>query len=100
MDKNMVPEVKTINWKGEGDYAVVNNNFEKLLLNKSVKLVLELINGINTIDDINNILINEYKDTDEPHYIEEIVEESIQLLIDNNIINMKEDEIDGWLQYE
>ncbi|QUH30859.1 PqqD family peptide modification chaperone [Vallitalea guaymasensis] len=100
MDKNLVPEVKTINWKGEGDYAVVNNNFEKLLLNKSVKLVLELINGINTIDDINNILINEYKDTDEPHYIEEIVEESIQLLIDNNIINMKEDEIDGWLQYE
>lgn len=100
MDKNMVPEVKTINWKGEGDYAVVNNNFEKLLLNKSVKLVFELINGINTIDDINNILINEYKDTDEPHYIEEIVEESIQLLIDNNIINMKEDEIDGWLQYE
>lgn len=100
MDKNLVPEVKTINWKGEGDYAVVNNNFEKLLLNKSVKLVLELINGINTINDINNILINEYKDTDEPHYIEEIVEESIQLLIDNNIINMKEDEIDGWLQYE
>ncbi|GMQ61059.1 hypothetical protein [Vallitalea maricola] len=100
MNKNLVPEVKTINWKGEGDYAVVNNNFEKLLLNKSVKLVLELINGINTIDDINNILINEYKDTDEPHYIEEIVEESIQLLIDNNIINMKEDEIDGWLQYE
>ncbi|MCT4687259.1 PqqD family peptide modification chaperone [Vallitalea sp.] len=100
MDKNLVPEVKTINWKGEGDYAVVNNNFEKLLLNKSVKLVLELINGINTIDDINNILINEYKDTDEPHCIEEIVEESIQLLIDNNIINMKEDEIDGWLQYE
>ena len=100
MDKNLVPEVKTINWKGEGDYAVVNNNFEKLLLNKSVKLVLELINGINTIDDINNILINEYKDTDEPHYIEEIVEESIQLLIENNIINMKEDEIDGWLQYE
>lgn len=100
MDKNLVPEVKTINWKGEGDYAVVNNNFEKLLLNKSVKLVLELINGINTIDDINNILIKEYKDTNEPHYIEEIVEESIQLLIHNNIINMKEDEIDGWLQYE
>ncbi|GMQ57402.1 hypothetical protein AN1V17_17970 [Vallitalea sediminicola] len=100
MDKNLVPEVKTINWKGEGDYAVVNNNFEKLLLNKSVKLVLELINGINTIDDINKILINEYKDTDEPRYIEEIVGKSIQLLIDNNIINMKEDEIDGWLQYE
>lgn len=100
MNKNSVPESKTINWKLDGDNAVVLNGNVEFLLNKSATIVWELINGINTIQDVINKMLEMCGDENSEEYITEIVESSIDQFLENGLILIQPDDAEGWFQYE
>lgn len=101
IDKKLVPEVKTLNWKVERDAIILEINNDVLFLNKTVKIVLEEINGLNSIDEIIKIVTKNYGGNDSNSDIPALVEETIEMLVTHSIVFLRSaDEIDGWLKYE
>lgn len=101
MEKKSVPELKVANWMCEGENVIVDLKTEKLLLNKSAKIVWELIDGINSVEEITNEIIMKYGDQNEEAYLIEIVNETLSMLEKDNLIVIREtNDFDGWLEYE
>ncbi|WP_163192172.1 PqqD family peptide modification chaperone [Clostridium thermarum] len=101
MGRSNVAELKVVNWMCDGDSIVIDRGTEKILLNKSAKIVWELIDGINTIQDIIDELVKKYGDQNDEDYLISIVEETMSMLENEQLIIMKAaSDFDGWLQYE
>ena len=101
MEKTLIPEMKTINWRVDGDNAVIDIVNDKLLLNKTSKIVLETINGINSIQEIIDELFKKYGEENSIEYISQLVESTLDLFAKYDLIALRStNEFDGWLQYE
>lgn len=101
IDKKMIPEPKLITWKPEGDNAVIRHADKMFLLNASMRIVWEKINGINTVEDITNQILKEFSDDNDDEHIWDVIETALDSLLKNDLITLKEDyESDGWVQYE
>lgn len=101
MDATMVLERKILVWKTVNDviYLTVENG--KLLLNETVKIIWELVDGIRNIQDIVDELMKIYGAEMSVNEIEDIVNETVCIMFEYDIVRVKqEDEFDGWLQYE
>lgn len=101
MRKEMIPELAVMIWDEEEGNVCIQSGTDKLVLNKTASIVWECLDGINTIEDIINIIYDEYKDTDTIENVEKVVEESLEMFEANNLIIIRETmDFDGWLIYE
>ena len=101
MEAANVYERKALVWKIVNDAIYVDVEGGKLLLNETVKIIWELIDGIRALEDIVDELMKIYGKEMRKNEIEEIVSETMTLMIDNNVIQLKEnDDFYGWIKYE
>lgn len=101
MEAANVYERKALVWKIVNDAIYVDVEGGKLLLNETVKIIWELIDGIRALEDIVDELMKIYGKEMRKNEIEEIVSETMTLMIDNNLIQLKEnDDFYGWIKYE
>lgn len=101
MVNNGIPELKVVAWKVENENVVVDIGREKVLLNKSARIVWELIDGIYTVGDIKIQMYEKYKEENTKEYIDEIVDDTIAMFLEYSIIIIREsNDFDGWLEYE
>ena len=90
MEAANVYERKALVWKIVNDAIYVDVEGGKLLLNETVKIIWELIDGIRALEDIVDELMKIYGKEMRKNEIEEIVSETMTLMIDNNLIQLKE----------
>lgn len=101
MNINEIPEVTTLNWKEEEGIVIINTGIDKIILNKTASIIWNMINGIDTIEEIINELKKQYGEDNSEEYLEEITIQAIQEFVDNKMVILKStNEFDGWLQYE
>lgn len=97
MDMSLVPEIKLRNWKMVGNQVVVEGFRSNLLMNETMALVWKNINSINSIQKIIDLIDAEYGEENQRVYIEEIVNEAIDILINEDMIVVREDDgLGGW----
>ncbi|HEY9059132.1 MAG TPA: PqqD family peptide modification chaperone [Pseudobacteroides sp.] len=101
MNKTDIPEVKTLNWSVKDNVVIIDMLTDKVLLNESASIVWNMINGVDSIGEIFDKLKLKYGDQNSDESLSEILESSINLFIDNNVLALKShSDFDGWLQYE
>lgn len=101
MDNSKIFERKAVIWQFKNDCVVVDTDETKLLLNVTVSEIWNMLNGENSVEDLINILTDKYKSAQSAEEISEIVVDSIQMLLDNDLLTEKiTDEFDGWIKYE
>lgn len=101
MDRSNIPEAKVVGWMFENENVVISFGKDKILLNQSSGIVWELIDGVNTIQDIIDEMKKKYGEQNSEEYLGQIVEESIYYFSEAGLIVLKsENDLDGWLQYE
>ena len=101
MNINEIPEVTTLNWKEEEGIVIINTGIDKIILNKTASIIWNMINGIDTIEEIIDELKKQYGEDNSEEYLEEITIQAIQEFVDNKMVILKStNEFDGWLQYE
>ena len=72
-----------------------------MILNDSIVKVLECIDGARSVKEIIDKMVFVYGKDNEKNHIEEITIEAISLLIEYDIVEIKQsDEFDGWVIYE
>ena len=102
MDRNCTPEAKAFIWELQEGNVVIEWAGEKIIMNETCSIIWQLIDGVNSIQDIINEVIDNYGgELNETSYLISLVEESIKILQENNLVVLKEgNSFDGWLQYE
>jgi|GEM_PF-1830279 len=101
MDLTKIPIFKTLAWKVNDGYVVVESITGQLLLNETSSIIWRIIDGNKSMIDIINELNDKYQDKNNREYIEEVVCEAITEFQERDLIMLgTEDDMDGWLQYE
>jgi hypothetical protein len=101
MDTSIVYEKNVATWQVNNDVATVQSSSGVLILNPTVKIVWELVDGTKDIDKIMEVIYEKYKHENTRLFIESIVLDSISLLKNHEIIKESDNDIfGGWLKYE
>lgn len=101
MCANAILERKALIWKNENNAVCINTENGWLILNATVKEVWELLDGGRTNEEVIKIMIERYQNENGIEEIRDIVNETFDLLLENNIVAIKvQDDFDGWIKYE
>lgn len=97
--KNNVYEYATTNWYKEDDFVIVYDLNQSHILNQTVSAVWSYIDGVNSLEDIYEIIRDKYfsENINSGMDVEKIVDDSIELLLEKNlIVSYDPDNFEGW----
>jgi hypothetical protein len=83
MDTSIVYEKNVATWQVNNDVATVQSSSGVLILNPTVKIVWELVDGTKDIDKIMEVIYEKYKHENTRLFIESIVLDSISIMDPN-----------------
>lgn len=100
-DMKHIPVVKGFLWRIEDGLIKFDSGEETLVFNETLTIVWKKIDGNSNIESICNELYEEYKSEQSKESIDSVVESSIEALLAENLIVVKEpDDFGGWFDYD
>ena len=101
MDLKTIYGRKQYQWRYESGVTCIDTNEGTLMLNDTARKIWELINGKRTVEQILETMVEEYKAENEESFIKEVTDETIEMLLQNGLIEEQDDGMfEGWIEYE
>lgn len=101
MDENIVLDKRTVICSLEGNAAYIDTENGRYLLNDTIKIVWDLINGSRNIGEIITMAYEKYGDGNTLDEVKDIVNEAVHLLLGIHLVEIREkDMFEGWIKYE